>query len=174
MVGERHARFRRRVAVGAATAGIVAVTGLAGGAAYAYWTSHGNGSGASTTSGGSATVHVVAVTGGNNPLTRLTPGQTAELVLEVNNPNSYPVTIVSLTQAGDVTPSGETGPGAACDGGSGGTTGVSVPTQTMSVAVGGGAEVAVHIPGGASMDIDSASGCQGGLFQIPVTVTVQR
>ena len=61
------------------------------GAAYAYWTSQGAGSGtAITTTGASATVHVIAVTGGTDPSTLLSPGQSAELVLELDNPNSYP------------------------------------------------------------------------------------
>jgi hypothetical protein len=32
----------------------------------------------------------------------------------------------------------------------------------------------IHVPNGASMNTNSASGCQGATFQIPVTLTVQR
>jgi len=166
--------MRRRITVGLATAGAVAVISLGAGAAFAYWTNQGTGSGAVTTTGASSTVHVIAVTGGNDPSTRLAPGQTSELVLELSNLNAYPVTISSITQNGDVTPNGGTGPGAACSGGAGGTTGVSVPSQAVSVVVASGGQVVVRIPAGASMNTSSASGCQGATFQIPVIVAVQR
>jgi hypothetical protein len=54
------------------------------------------------------------------------------------------------------------------------TTGVSVPTQTVSLVVASGSQIVVHDPGGASMTAASASGCQGASFHIPVTVTVHR
>lgn len=164
----------RLILIGFAATATFAALCWGGGAAFGYWTSHGNGTVAVATAGGPANVHVIAVTGGNTPSTSLSPGQTADLLLELNNPNAYPVTIVSISQSGTVSPSGGAGPGAACIGGSGGTTGVSVPTQTVSVAVASGAQVVVHIPGGASMNATSASGCQDASFQIPVTVTVQR
>jgi hypothetical protein len=174
MAGERTS-FRRRIAVALATAGVVSAVSVGAGAAYAYWTSQGGGNGSAiTTTGASATVHVIAVTGGTDPSTLLSPGQTAELVLELSNPNSYPVTIAGIAQDGDVTPSGGSGPGAACTGGSSGNTGVSVPTQAMSVPLASGGAVSVRVPAGASMSPGSASGCQGASFQIPVTVTVQR
>jgi hypothetical protein len=160
--------------LGLASAAVVATVSLGAGAAYAYWTSHGAGSGAVTTTGAGATVHVIAVTGGNDPATRLAPGGTAELVLELSNPNSFAVTISGITQNGDVTPNGGSGPGAACTGGAGGTTGVSVPSQGISVAVASGAHVVVRVPAGASMSTGSASGCQGATFEIPVTVMVQQ
>jgi hypothetical protein len=162
--------------VGLVAAGVVTATGWGAGAAYAYWTGRGDGSpaaGAATTTA-PATVHVVAVTGAGDPSTLLSPGGTADLVLELDNPNAYPVTMTTIAQGGTVTPTGGGGPGAACTGGSDGTSGVSVPTRTVNVLVASGSPVVVHIPGAASMSTSSVSGCQGASFQIPVTVTVQR
>jgi len=172
MVADRMTSFRRRIA-GLATAGLVALIGVSAGAGFAYWTSHSSGFGQATTDGAPAAVHVVAVAGGTDPSTRLTPGQTAELVLEITNPNPFPVIIAGISQDGNVAPSGGSGPGAACTGGGSGSSGVSVPTQVLSVPVASGVQVVVRIPGGASMSTSSASGCQGASFQIPVTV-VQR
>jgi hypothetical protein len=177
MAAEHQVPFPKSITVWLATAAAAAAICGGGGAAFGYWTSHGTGTAVVATSGGPATVHLIAVTGGNTASTSLSPGQTADLVLELNNPNAYPVTIVSITQTGNVSPSGGTGPGAACTGSTGNTgdtTGVSVPTQTVSLAVASGPQVVVHLPGGASMNTTSASGCQGASFQIPVTVTVQR
>lgn len=174
MAAERTPTFRRRIIVGLSLTGaVVAVSG--GGAAYAYWSGQsGAGSGVATTTPGLADVHLVAVTGGNDPSTLLSPGRAADLIVEVNNPNPRPVTIVSITQAGDVTPVGGTGPGPACTGGSSGTTGVTVPTQTVSLSVASGPQIVLHIPGGALMSMSSASGCQGASFHIPLTATVQQ
>src|SRR4051794_9068559 len=164
---------RRTLAVVAAA--IVLVIGAGVGIAYAKWSSNGSGSAAVTAGGAPATVHVIAVTAGNNSSTRLVPGQAADLVLELNNSNSYPVTIVSITQNGAVSSSGGSGPGTPCAGGPGGNTGVQVPTNnSLSVTVASGPTTVVHIPNAAQMTSASASGCQGATFQIPVTITVQR
>jgi hypothetical protein len=108
--------FPKRITVVLATVAAVVAVGWGGGAAFGYWTSHGAGTAVVATAAGPAAVHVIAVTGGNTPSTSLIPGQTADLVIELNNPNAYPVTIVSIAQSGPVSPSGGTGPGAACTG----------------------------------------------------------
>jgi len=150
-------------------AAVFGAIGIAG-AGWAYWTASGTGS-AVATIGAPAGVTVQAVASGA-PSTSLIPGGTADLLVQLNNPNSYPVTIVGVQQNGSVTPVNASGPGTSC---SSSNTGVSVASQTtgLNVAVVAGVSV-VHIPNGASMSTSSASGCQGASFQIPVTVTVQR
>jgi hypothetical protein len=102
------------------------------------------------------------------------------LRVQLNNPNSFSVTVTGIAQNGPVTVVGGTG----CTSDSGtwpsitlGNSGVSVPTMTgLSIAVASGpiTNVVIHVPTGAFMNTSSASGCQGATFQIPVTLTVQR
>jgi hypothetical protein len=174
MAADRAVTFPKRIVAALMTTAALVALGFGGGAAYAYWTTGGTGSSSVPTAGGPATIHVIAVTGGNSPATMLSPGLSADLVLELNNPNPYAVTITSIAQSGPVSPTGGTGSGAACTGGTSGTTGVTVPAQAVSVVVASGPQVVVHISGGASMSTNSASGCQGASFDVPATVTVQR
>jgi hypothetical protein len=151
---------RAPLVVGAAVALVV---GLAAGAAYGYFTL---GSGSGTASVGTVqSVTVLAATG--TPTSKLIPGTSADLALTLDNPNSYAVNIVSISQNGSVNAVGGIG---TCS-----TTGVSVPTQTgLSISVASGSSVNVDIPNGASMSTSSDSGCQGASFHIPVTITVQK
>lgn len=160
--------MKRRLFV-ALTAVVALVVGLGAGGAYAYWRAQGSGSGTASV-GTPAGVTVVAATA--TPSSKLIPGSTADLVVQLDNPNVYSVTIVGIAQVGTtVTPVGGTGPGTAC---SSANTGVSVPTQTgLSLTVANGSNT-FHLTNAATMAASSASGCQGASFQIPVTVTVQR
>ena len=173
---ERPQRRRPLVLVLAGTFALV--VGLSGGVADAFWTSTGSGTGSGAT-GTALQVTLVAATTGTS-LSKLIPGGTADLRVQLNNPNSFSVSIVGISQNGPVTVVG----GSGCTSDSGtwpsltlGNSGVSVPTQTgLSVTVASGpiTNVLVHVANGASMNASSASGCQGATFQIPVTVTVQR
>jgi hypothetical protein len=146
---------------------VALAVGIGSGSAYAFFTASGSGSGAASVGTAQAVTVVVA---SGTPSSTLAPGGSADLVVELDNPNSYSVTITGISENGTtVTPVG----------GSGGCTtannGVSVPTQTgLSIAVAAGNNVVVHIPNGAAMSTSSATGCQGASFQIPVNVTVQR
>jgi hypothetical protein len=150
---------RAPLAVGAAGALVI---GLGVGAAWGYFASTGSGSG--VVSVGAKSVTVEAATG--TPSSELIPGTRADLTLTLDNPNSYPLMIVSITQSGSVT-AGQSG---TCS-----NSAVSVPTQSgLSIPVASGEGVVVHIPNGASMGATSDSGCQGASFHIPVTITVQQ
>ncbi len=145
---------------------VALVLGLSSGAAYAYFSNLGSGSGVASI-GTTKSVTVIAATGTAN--SKLFPGTSADLTLTLNNPNSYPVTIVSIAQnpSGSITVNGGVG---SCT-----TTGVTVSTQSgLAISVASGNNVVVHIPDGASMSTSSSSGCQGASFEIPVTITVQR
>jgi hypothetical protein len=151
---------RAPLAVGAAGALVI---GLGVGAAWGYFASTGSGSG--VVSVGAKSVTVEAATG--TPSSELIPGTRADLTLTLDNPNSYPLMIVSVTQNGSVTAVGQRG---TCS-----NTAVSVPTQSgLSIPVASGEGMVVHIPNGASMGATSDSGCQGASFHIPVTITVQQ
>jgi len=140
------------------------VIGLGAGAAYAYFTSSGTGTGSAST-GSLQAVTVAAVTA--SPTTPLRPGNTGDVTLKVNNPNSYDVTLVSVTGAGSIT----------ADGGHPGctTTGVTFTDQTgLSTNIPASSTTAVDLPGAAAMSTASSAGCQGATFSIPVTITVHK
>ncbi len=148
------------------TALLIVVTGGFFGihAASAYLKAAGSGSGQAT-AGTTSSVTIEAASGTVNSL--LAPGASADLLVQVTNPNSFAVEITTISQNGSVTAS--TGSGTCA------TTGVSVSTQTgLSVAVASGSHVVVHIPNGASMSTTSDNGCQGRSFTVPVTITVQK
>ena len=143
----------------------VALTGALAGGVYAYFTTGGSGSGAASV-GTAQAVTVQAVATGT-PASSLQPGGSADLLVQLSNPNSYTVTLVGIAQNGTVTPV----PSGTCTGAN---AGVTVPTLAgLTISVASGVHV-VDIPGGAAMGASSASACQGASFQIPVTVTVQR
>lgn len=144
---------------------VALVVGIGAGAAYGYFTSSGNGSGTAIT-GTAQSVTVDAATG--TPSSDLIPGASADLTLTLSNPNSFAVTLTSISEIGStVTVVG----GSRCTSAN---SGVSVPTQSsLSINVPAGTTI-IHIPSGAAMSTSSASGCQGASFQIPVTITVQQ
>ena len=139
--------------------------GIGGGAAYGYFTSSGSGSGV-TTVGTSSPVTVLNATG--SVTNKLYPGSTGDLRVTINNPNTYSVTITSVTGNGSVTGTGGVGTCA--------NTGVTVtPGQSgLTITVAPGNPVSVVIPGAVSMNSTSDSGCQGATFDIPVNLTVQE
>jgi hypothetical protein len=164
---------RRALFLACAAVGAVAALAVP---AFAYFTVPG-GSGAGSASTGSLQPLVIKAATTGTPSSTLTPGTTADLLLNVTNPNAATVTIVSIAQGGGVTVVG----GALLCGSDPawpttlGTSGVSVATKTgLSIPVAGGASVVVHIPGGAAMGTNSGVTCQGKTFQIPVTVAIQQ
>jgi hypothetical protein len=160
-------RSRRRLGlvlmVGAAVALLIGITG---GAASAYWSSIGSGSGPAST-GTLQPVTVTAFVGGDAPSSTLIPGGSADVVLRVNNPNAYTVTLVSASGNGSITPDASH---AACT-----TTGVTFSNQSgLSSPIAASGTTLVDLPGAASMGITSSNGCQGATFSIPVSITVQK
>lgn len=148
--------------------GLVAalVLGLGAGSAFAYFTSTGSGSGAATV-GHVTGVTVLKSTGTASP--KLQPGASGDLKLTITNPNHFTVTVVHIKQApGTIGVSGAKG---AC---TGATSGVSVPTETISYSVGAGGTYTITIATGAHLGTTSPTGCQGATFSIPVTITVEQ
>lgn len=164
------ARFVRVHAVLVAITALVVLFG-GGGVAYAFW-SGGGGSGAS--SGATATMQTVTVAafaGGDNANSTLVPGgPAADVIVRVNNPNGFSVQVYSITSAGSITPDSAH---SACT-----ATGVTFtpPAAPISpvITVASNSTLLVHLPGAATMDASSSSGCQGATFHIPATLAAQR
>ncbi len=160
----RHARTmstKRRVVAVLAVVGVLAV----GGAAWAYFTSTGSGTGAATDRDDE---HRHAQRHGRDASTPLYPGGNGDVSLEVNNPNAYAVTLVSVTGNGTITH----------DGGHSGctTTGVTFTDQTgLTMTIPASAtNYQIHLSGAVSMGSSSSNSCQGATFSIPVTITVGK
>lgn len=139
--------------------------GLGAGAAYAYFTSSGSGSGGASV-GSMQTVTLAAATAA--PTTPLLPGGAAgEVTLEVDNPNSFPVTLVNVTQSGTIT--ADSGHSSCTD------TEVTFTNQTsLGQTIPASSTVKVDLPGAVAMGQASSPGCQGATFSIPVTITAQK
>jgi hypothetical protein len=143
------------------------ILSLGAGSAYAYWSASGTGSG--TASPGSVSAVTVQAVSSGIVSSKLVPGGSADLLVQLGNPNSFPVTVVGIAAntSGTIQVVGGTGCTAA-------NSGVSAATQTgLGIAVPTGTQI-VHIPNGAAMTTSSASGCQGAVFQLPVTLTVRK
>jgi hypothetical protein len=138
---------------------------LSAGVAAAYWTATGEGSGST----GTATMTAVATVEPSTPLTSLSPGQTADLVLRLTNSNGYPVKLYSVAANGPVTATGA----GTCT-----TTGVtftppSGASLTAFAPLAASSSTDITLTAAVAMSLASDSGCQGARFTIPVTVTVR-
>ena len=99
--GQHAAKRRHWLRVPFALGAVIAlVLGLGAGAAYGYFLGGGSGSGAAST-GADPPVTVVAASG--TVTDTLSPGNSGDLLVELDNPNNFPVEIVSVTGAGAVT-----------------------------------------------------------------------
>lgn len=145
---------------------MLVVAFLSGGAAYAYFTAVGTGSGAASATT-LQTVTVAALVGGDAPTSSLVPGgPAADVVLRVQNPNAFSVTAVAVAATGAITADGAH-PGCT-------TTGVSfTPPGSLAVTIPAGTSL-LHVVGAATMSTASVSACQGATFSIPVSLTVHR
>jgi hypothetical protein len=152
----------RRVLALAAAATVV---GVGAGAAYAYFTSTGSG-GASASDGTMQTVTITATAG--SPATPLLPDSTGDVVLQVDNPNGFAVTLVSVIGSGTI---GVDSEHSGCD-----PSVVSFTNQTgLSVSVPASTDgYQVDLPAAAAMSSSAANACQGATFSIPVTIAVQK
>jgi hypothetical protein len=141
---------------------VVAAVAVAG-AAFAYFASSGSGSGG----GHSGTLSAPTISASHaTPTTALLPGGTADVTLELSNPNAVALTVTSVAANGTISVSGGSGCTAGNDG-------VSFTTQSgLSISVPAHAvNDVIDLPAAITMSSASASGCQGASFNVPVTVT---
>lgn len=144
-------------------AGVVVVGLVAGGVAFAAWSSSPTGSGRAQART-AVELTVTAVTGAAD----LFPGTTGgDVHFTLTNPNPYPVVFTSMAPAGPITNS-VAGDATACP-----------PTHvTLAGATGLSLTVAADstsptltIPDVVSMALAAPDGCQGKSFEIPMTLT---
>jgi hypothetical protein len=148
----------RNIIGGVVTVLVLGVAGLV----YAAWTTNGSGSGYAKA--GSAQVLTTVDVSASTTAT-LYPGATGDVLLKVNNPNSYPVRVTDVTGNGAITV--DAGHAAGCV-----STGVTFTNQTgKAIDIAANAQTQVTLTGAAKMTNASDNGCQGATFTIPVTLT---
>lgn len=153
--------INRKVAVGVIVA-VFAVAGLV----YAAWTTNGTGS-AYAKAGTAAAISTVDVSASTTAT--LYPGVSGDVLIKLDNPNPYPVTVTAITGNGTITADASH---SGCT-----TTGVTFTDKTgltLSVpAKSGGVDGVLQttLTGAASMSNASLNACQGAVFTIPVTLS---
>lgn len=135
-----------------------------GGTAFAYFTGGFASQGGTASTGNMQTVTISAIVGGDAPSSKLYPGgPAADVILRVNNPNSYSVTLYSISGNGTITADASH---SGCT-----TTGVTfTPPGSPNVTVPAGNSL-IHVSGAATMSTASLNACQGATFSIPITAT---
>jgi hypothetical protein len=154
----RDSRWYRRITAGSIFLGIILVSSVA----YAAWTASGGGQGYAKA--GTAVVLTTTDVSATTTAT-LFPSGTGSVLLRINNPNPYPVTVASVTGSGTIT----SDKGALC---AGATTGVSFINQTgLTLLVPASGNATFTLAGAVAMSNASDNSCQGGIFTIPVTLS---
>jgi len=148
----------KRVALLAVPAVLIAV-----GIAIGAWNATGSGTGyakAGTSSSltlGDASASTVA---------DLYPGATGNVKITVTNPNSFPVSITSVSQTASTSITSDKG--STCNA----STGVTFTTQSgLSLALAANTTSTFTLSGAVAMSNASANACQGAVFSIPVDVS---
>ena len=151
----------RRLALAIAALLLFGVAGLV----YAAWTTNGTGS-AYATAGEAEDLSTVDVSASVGTLPNaLYPGIDGDVLIQVHNPNPFPVKVTQVAANGAVTASGGKG---TCT-----TTGVTLngPVAT-TIEVGAESDSAeTTLTDAAHMSSASEDGCQGATFTIPVSLT---
>ena len=139
---------------------------VCGVAAWAYFHSTGAGTGTAHTT----TIQAIAISSSTStPTTPLLPGQSGDLTLKLDNPNSVAVTIVSVTANGAMTVTGASG----CTPSNSGVTFTDQTGLSLSVPASSTA-YPIDLAGAVSMSASSNNACQNATFRFPVTVTVHQ
>ncbi len=154
--------MKRRFAI----VGSVLALLIGGGVAYAYIPSTGTGAG--TAASGSLSAVTISATA-STPVTALLPGESADAIFKVDNPNAVAMTIVSVVGSGSISVSG----GSGCTSGNDGVAFVDQGALSISVPA-NSTDFSVDLSGAVTMSSSSDTGCQGASFSIPITLTVHR
>src|ERR671928_39894 len=156
--------MRKRIINRKLAVAVIAIACAAVGLVYAAWTTNGTGS-AYAKAGTAAAISTVDVSASTTAT--LYPGVSGDVLIKLDNPNPYPVTVTGVSGSGSIT----------ADAGHSGctTTGVTFTNQTgltLTVpAKSGGVDGVLQttLTGAASMSNASLNACQGATFTIPVT-----
>ena len=161
----------RRTRFFIAAAALLAFSLSAGaGAAFAYFSSTGSGTG----SGNVGSMHAVTISAtAGTPTSPLLPGGSGDVVFNIINPNSYSVSLVSVTlkTGGTITP--DSGHAGCTTTDSNPVVTVNVPAHDLPATIPANTTTLVDLAGAASMDIAATSNCQGASFSVPVVISVQ-
>lgn len=150
-------KISKKLSIGALFAGAM----LAGSIAFAAWTATGSGSGYAKATSAQA---LTTVDASASTTATLYPGATGDVLLSIENPNPYPVTVTDVVSVGAI----DSDTTAACDG----STGVTFSDQTgLALNVPAAADATFTLSGSVEMDNSSHTSCQGAVFTIPVTLT---
>jgi hypothetical protein len=155
-------RWTRRTGVMGVAIVMVAGTGIA----YAVWSANGSGSGtalAATALGVNGNVGTVS-----SSSTLLYPGSTAPLIVNIHNPNSFPVKVTAVTLTNNQQPNsigGSPKNAATCTPASSAVQLVGSASATgLSTVIAAGGDGTVTLAGGVSMGSGSDDGCQTASF----------
>jgi hypothetical protein len=155
----RPSSSRRRIALS-----VVLIGFLGGGIAYSYWTTQGTGSG-NATAGTLQTVKIDTVSFPTATAVRLYPGgPTTPVTITVTNPNSFPVTVSSLTYGAI------TSENLGCSGSNAEVTIDLTGIENSTIS----ANATQNLTASASMGVDSASACQGATFSSSFNLGVRK
>lgn len=162
-------KLRKRILAFFAAGAAVSVGSIAG----AAWVASGTGSGyAKATSAEALTTLGLEVE--TVLAAELYPGGETDLVVHIDNTNDYPVTITSISQDDGTTEAPKyviSDQGTACtDATSANPTGVSFEGGTVDWDVPANESATFTLTDVVSMSNDSANGCQGATFTIPVAL----
>jgi len=127
--------------------------------AFAAWLANGTGSGYAE----AGTAQELTTSGTPTTTGVLYPGGSGDLALAINNPNPYPVTVVSVTGNGTITSNM-----AGCEPENHGVTFADQTELDLQVPAEGSAS---HVLAGAvAMDQTAADACQGATFTVPIAL----
>ena len=131
------------------------------GLVFAAWTTNGTGT-AYAEAGTASPLTTIDVSASTTPT--LYPGVSGDVLIRVNNPNSFAVRVTAVAGNGAITPdAGHSG----CT-----TTGVTFTNQTgLTIDVPASSATTATMSGAASMSNASVNACQGAKFTIPVSLT---
>ena len=144
---------------------LILFTALMGGAiGFAAWTTSGTGSSGTVTAGSETPLVILGAT----PAVGLTPGSQKLSSYTIMNPNTYEVTVTSIT-VNSIGVSGGTGTGTGTCTSANSLVTATAGTGTVSIAIAAGATTALAQTITLSMGVDSANGCQLAVFTPNIT-----
>jgi hypothetical protein len=152
----KHRARPRRLRRSGLVLGLSALVVVAGAtSAAAYWKAAGAGSGAATTT---TPQNLTGLTATASVAGLIYPGASADLTLNVHNPNSRPVVVSAVVASGSAT-------------------GCTTPALTVSAATGlpftvpAGGDLAVTLTNAATMGTTASSDCQSATISVPLSLT---
>jgi hypothetical protein len=119
------------------------------------------------------TAQTVTISTAGTPSAPLLPGGPAgDLVFAVSNPNSYPVSLVSVVPKSGGTITFDAGHASCSTTDANPVVTLSVPGADLPVSIPANTTAPIDLAGAVSMDVAATNSCQGATISIPITITV--